>query len=49
MAFSFKTEEDAQWAINNYGITPDKCLVVPFGAESDKAPNTDHTAKQNPW
>ncbi|PZR30088.1 MAG: hypothetical protein DI535_00520 [Citrobacter freundii] len=29
----FKTPEDQTWAIRNFGLKPEKCLVIPYGIE----------------
>lgn len=34
----FVTEDDKKWAIKNYGLTPNKCIVSPFGINISEKP-----------
>lgn len=29
----FKTQEDQQWAIQHFRLSPEKCLIIPYGVE----------------
>ena len=40
--FTFlKCEEDKDWAISEWKIKPEKCMVVPYGTNIQKAPDAD--------
>jgi polysaccharide biosynthesis protein PslH len=38
----FKTEAEQQYAINRFGISPDQCMIVPYGIE--KKERRDHAS-----
>lgn len=29
----FKTQEDQEWAVQHFGLSPEKCLIIPYGVE----------------
>jgi len=29
----FKTYEDQEWAVQHFGLSPEKCLIIPYGVE----------------
>jgi len=39
----FVTQEDAEWAIKNYKINKDKCVITPFGTILHKPPIYDNS------
>lgn len=41
----FKTEEDRNHAVENFGITEDKCLIVPYGIEEPTPAQEDIRTK----
>lgn len=41
----FVTNEDAEWAIQQYGIAADKCFFIPFGTPMHRQPDAIHDAK----
>lgn len=55
----FITKEDAEWAIKNYNIAPDKCHIIPFGTNlntlpksqnnKDELANTFNISPSKPW
>jgi len=38
----FISEEDHRYALNAYGLLPQRCIVVPYGIEWDRAPGNAH-------
>lgn len=42
----FITPEDAQWSIDNYGISADKCHDIPFGTDLQQLPGGYNQARE---
>lgn len=42
----FVSAEDKTWAINNYGIPPESCIVSPFGISFEQIPEKNPEAKK---
>jgi glycosyltransferase involved in cell wall biosynthesis len=43
----FLTQEDADWAVNKFGISKDKCHVTPFGTDLIEAPQIAANRKEH--
>lgn len=41
----FKTEQDREYAIKNFGLAPEKCLVTPYGVETPKPIDKETTLR----
>ncbi len=42
----FVTEEDRQWAIDNYGLSEEKAVVMPFGIDFSAPPSLSRNSRQ---